>query len=166
MTHTIRPRSRRGIATAVTLGLGLVAGAPALANTEFLGGGYLVPRAGCEPFGWVGAHQVLVRMQPQGFEGNDRSETQLSLLLGTGTIAYRFNDPRAFRRDFEVTQAVYVWNGPWAPEDPAAGMYYNMNSSILSGPDATELTEYALVLTNFNEHEGCSVFLYANLHRR
>lgn len=154
------------LAMATILGFGLLTGAPLAANTEFLGGGYLVARSGCSDFGWTGVHQALVRMQPQGFEGNDRTETQLSLLLGTGTIAYRFNDPRAYRRDFEVTQAVYVWNGPWVPDEPLAGMYYNMNSSILRDLEATELTEYSLVLTNFNEHPGCSMYLFANLHRR
>ena len=73
-------------ATAAGLALSAVIAAaqPASALTEYLGGGSLVVSDSCAEYGWTGTHQTLIRIQPQGENGNPedsiREEYQLGFL--------------------------------------------------------------------------------------
>ena len=152
-------RLRRAGFAALAAGAALVA--PAAATTELLGGGFMVSRwGGCEEFGWSGTQQVIARMEPQGAPGNLRDETQLALLLSTGAIAIRFNNEGGYRHTQQVTQATYVWNGPWSPQDPTTSFSWDLYGDIPHQTD-TSFDELILNFDNFNEHPGCrmSVFL-------
>lgn len=138
---------------------------PAQANTEYLGGGYIVIERGCNAYGWSGTQQVMVRAQPQGLEGNDANQTQLALLLGTGTMAFRLNMNRGFRFTYTPTQAVYIWNGPYAPADPTMSFLFNPDSDWLLSGDQ-EIQRLNAIIYNFNEHPGCQARLFASLARR
>jgi len=59
----------------------IAAASPAAAITEYLGGGFLTVTDSCAEFGWTGTHQVLVRMAPQGMDGNSETETQIALFM-------------------------------------------------------------------------------------
>lgn len=144
---------------ALTLGA-----APASAMTEYLGGGFIEIRSGCEDFGWAGTHQVLIRMEPQGLDGNATDETQMSLLMNTGTIALRFNLDRGIRYSYTPTQAVYVWNGPNIPAEPTMSFAFGIDADWpLRGEYMIERLQVSI--NNFNEHEGCSAWLYGSLVR-
>lgn len=151
--------------TVAALGLALsLAATPALTATELLGGGVLVPEYGCEEFGWTGPQPVVARLAPQGAQGNPRNETQMALLLGTGTIAMRFNynggnpmgPPQA------ITSATYVWNGPWTPEQPTMQMSWHRYGLGLTRR-TTELQEWVVYFNNFNEHAGCRMMAVLSL---
>jgi len=162
-----RPRHPRGaLAAALIAALGTALGvaAPAGAVTEYLGGGFLVMGNGCARYGWTGTHQVMMRLEPQGVGGNPDTETQMSLLLGTGTIALRVNIDRGIRHVYSPSQAVYVWNGPYAPAQPGMTLSFGMNGTWVLGGGA-ELRRVQIRFGNFNEHDGCNAVLNATLVR-
>lgn len=163
ITRSTAPSRRRcgAAALAAFVGLGAV---PATAMTEFLGGGFLTPARGCESYGWTGTHQVLARMQPQGHPGNPEDETQIALLLATGTIAFRLNINRGFRHVYQMTQATYVWNGPWSPDAPTMQLTFHPASDF---PTRVwwEMPELVMRVENFNEHAGCTMWLYLSMIR-
>ncbi|PTX00710.1 hypothetical protein C8N33_10952 [Pararhodobacter aggregans] len=157
-------KSRARMAALTLLALGATSPA-AGAETEFLGGGFLVVRNdSCAEYGWTGTHQVLARLAPQGAPGNPDDQTQVALLLSTGTIAFRFNSVRNYRYTQVIDQATYVWNGPWSPEEPTMNFYYHYVGNIPS-PTDTALDNLVLVFNNFNEHPGCRVDAYLALRR-
>ncbi len=165
MMNPMSCRTLPSFAALAAVALGLGAATPASAMTEYLGGGYLYPaNDGCSAHGWTGTHQVLARMQPQGAAGNPRNETQLALLLGTGTIAVRMNLDHGIRWSYAPTQATYVWNGPWSPEDPTMRFLFSPDADFPIGNDQ-EYTRIVARVENFNEHEGCTMWMYLLLRR-
>ncbi len=157
-------RSRPTMLSAASLTLLLLGSAPLSAMTEMLGGGFMVGGGTCADFGWVGTQQVLARMEPQGAPGNPADETQMALLLSTGTIAIRFDNERAYRHTQAVDQATYVWNGPWSPEEPTMSFSWNLYGDI-PGTRDSELSELILDFDNFNEHPGCRMSVFLVLRR-
>ncbi|WP_127105274.1 hypothetical protein [Pararhodobacter zhoushanensis] len=156
----IENTTARRVAFAI-MAAGVALATPAAATTEMLGGGFMVSRwGGCEDYGWVGTQQVLARMEPQGAPGNLANESQLSLLLSTGTIAIRYNNEGGYRRNQEITQATYVWNGPWTPDEPSMTLSWDLYGEIPEARDSA-LDQLVINFQNFNEHPGCrmSVFL-------
>ena len=143
----------------------LGAATPALAGTELLGGGYLVSRnSACEQNGWGGVHQVLARFEPQGAWGNQPDISQMSLLFGTGTIAFTFNNNGRYRSTQVIESATYVWNGPYSPDEPTMSFSWYYYGDIPGRWDR-ELDQLILEFSNFNEHEGCEMIAYLSLHR-
>lgn len=142
----------------------LAASSPAMAITEYLGGGFITVSDSCAAYGWTGSHQVVVRLEPQGEAGNARHETQMALLMNTGSIAVRLNLDRGLRHEYTPTQAIYVWNGPHMPHEPTMRFAFNPNADwpLGAGPQIERLN---VTLHNFNEHEGCVGWLYASLVR-
>ncbi|WP_334192607.1 hypothetical protein [Pararhodobacter sp.] len=167
MTRAMARPGRRNWArlaglTLLALGCG---GGTALAETEFLGGGFLVVKYdSCAEYGWTGTHQVLARLAPQGAPGNPEDQTQIALLLSTGTIAFRYDNVRRYRYTQTIDEATYVWNGPWSPEEPTMNFYYHYVGNIPSADD-TAIDNLVLVFNNFNEHPGCQVDAYLALRR-
>lgn len=144
----------------------VAASGPVNATTELLGGGVLVPQSGCEQFGWNGPQPVVARLAPQGAPGNDPRETQLALLLGTGTIAmrYNYNGGNAMGPAQQLTSATYVWNGPWTPTRPTMTMGWHRYGSSIS-ERTTEIREWTVYFTNFNEHAGCRMMAVLTLRK-
>ncbi|MCB1406196.1 MAG: hypothetical protein KDK01_08010 [Rhodobacteraceae bacterium] len=142
----------------------LTMASPAAAVTEYLGGGFITVSDSCAAFGWTGTHQVNVRLEPQGQIGNSPNETQIAMLLNTGTIAVRLNMNRGVRQVYTPLQAVYVWNGPYMPQEPTMRFAFDPNADwpLTGGP---EIERLHVTLENFNEHEGCVGWLYATLVR-
>ena len=143
----------------------MLAASPALTATELLGGGILVPQGtGCTEFGWTGPQPVVARLAPQGAPGNPARETQMALLLGTGTIAMRFNynggNPMAAPQ--AITSATYVWNGPWTPEEPSMTLSWH-RYGIGFTRRTTEMQEWVIYFQNFNEHQGCQMMAVLSL---
>jgi len=132
--------------------------------TEYLGGGFIQVREGCEDFGWSGTHQVMIRMQPQGMQGNPEDETQMALIMGTGTIAVRLDIDRGVRRSYVPTEATYIWNGPYSPEEPTMSFSFDPDGSWLLNETAS-MDRFHAIVENFNEHEGCRVELFGSLYR-
>lgn len=132
---------------------------PLGATTELLGGGFLVGNARCADYGWRGTQQVLARMEPQGAPGNMANETQMALLLATGTISFRFDNKRRYRYTQQLGSATYVWNGPWTPETPSMTFSWNLYGDI-PGPSSDTLPELIVDFDNFNEHPGCRMSAY------
>jgi hypothetical protein len=167
MARAMARRGWRGASAAAAVAMiGIGASAmPAMAETEFVGGGFLVVKYNsCAEYGWTGTHQVLARMAPQGAPGNPANETQIALLLATGTIAFRYDSVRSYRYTQTIDQATYVWNGPWTPEEPTMNFYYDLYGDIPAAND-TELDNLILHFSNFNEHPGCQVDAYLSLSR-
>lgn len=135
---------------------------PALATTEYIGGGYITVDDNCAQFGWTGTQQVMVRLEPQGLRGNVANETQMALFLNTGTIALRLNLDRGIRYSYTPTQAVYIWNGPYAPAAPTMTLSFGIDADWPL-QDLTLMDRLQVRISNFNEHEGCSAWLYASL---
>lgn len=146
------------------LGLSLVGVSPALAITEYLGGGFISVDRNCATFGWTGTHQVLLRLEPQGESGNAANETQMAILMNTGTIALRMNLNRGFRHTYSMDQAVYVWNGPHSPNEPTMQFTFNPDSDFPTGA-GYEIERLNIRVYNFNEHAGCTARLYGSLVR-
>ncbi len=161
--QTPRKPQFHALAGAVTA-VSLLGGSPALAITEYLGGGFITVSDSCAEYGWTGTHQVLVRMEPQGMRDNAEDETQIALLMNTGTIAMRVNLDRGVRHVYNLTQAVYVWNGPFAPDEPTMKITFNPNADwpLSAG---WQINRLAATIDNFNEHEGCVAWLRASLVR-
>ncbi|MCB1389340.1 MAG: hypothetical protein KDK12_09430 [Rhodobacteraceae bacterium] len=150
---------------ALSLAAAAVCATPAGAETELVGGGFLIVKYdSCSDYGWTGTHQVLARMAPQGAPGNPRNETQIALLLATGTIAFRYDSVRSYRYTQTIDTATYVWNGPWTPDAPTMNFYYDLYGEI-PGPSDVALDELILHFNNFNEHPGCQVDAYLSLRR-
>ena len=148
----------------VALTASLFAATPALAITEYLGGGFVTVSDSCAEFGWSGTHQVLMRIEPQGMAGNASDETQISLMMNTGTIAMRVNLNRGVRHVYDLTQAIYIWNGPFVPEEPTMKITFNRDADW--PPSARwQMERVAAIIDNFNEHEGCVARLHASLVR-
>lgn len=139
-------------------------GAQAQTFTEFLGGGYLTLGSGCARYGWSGIHQVLARAQPQGHPGNPDDESQLALYFATGTIAMRY-DLEYSRRFVPVDSATYVWNGPWTPDAPTMQIAYDAYYGDWLMEDSDDLISVNILLSNFNEHRGCSAEMRLALGR-
>lgn len=165
VTPSRRALLARSLASGATA-LALWGGATAAhAGTELVGGGFLVVEYdSCTDYGWTGTHQVLARMAPQGAPGNPEDETQIALLLATGTIAFRFESVRNYRYTQEIDTATYVWNGPWTVPEPSMNFYYDLYGDM-PGTDDEALDELILHFYNFNEHPGCRVTAYLSLHR-
>lgn len=137
---------------------------PTGATTELLGGGFLVGHGTCAEYGWVGTQQVLARMEPQGAPGNLANETQMSLMLSTGTIAFRFNNHGSYRYTEHLLSATYVWNGPWTPDAPTMNFSWNYYGNIPGTRDVA-LDKLIIDFENFNEHPGCRMSAYLVMHR-
>lgn len=159
----VSPKPQRRVAPfGFALAACLMAATPVAATTEYLGGGFLRMDAGCAQYGWTGTHQMLVRLEPQGVGDNAEDVTQLAMLFGTGTIAVRLNIDRGIRASYTPTQATYVWNGPYTPEEPTMTFAFGLNGEwILSGDD--EIRRLYANIDNFNEHEGCTARFHATL---
>ena len=137
-----------------------------LAITEYLGGGFLRPvlaTEACEKHGWHGVHQLVARMQPQGARGNPDHESQLSLLMATGTIALRYNLDRGIKATYTPSVAAIIWNGPYVPEKPAMRLEWYGGTWPVG--DDRDFPQVRLRIENFNEHEGCTVDVSLFLHR-
>lgn len=159
----IAPRRAAGL----LIGFAVLAPLPAGAITEFMGGGFLAPvdwtAEACASHGWTGVHQLIARLQPQGGRGNLRDESQLSLMLATGTVAMRYNLDRGIRATYRPTQSVHIWNGPWVPETPTMGLsWFGGDWPVGNAP---EFPNIRLRIENWNEHEGCTVEVSLFLRR-
>lgn len=146
----------------------LMSATPALAVTEYMGGGFLELSDECAQHGWNDRQQVLMRVEPQGLRGNSRAETQVALFFATGTIAFRFDLRNAssnggFRADYEIHQATYVWNGPYSPEEPTMRMFVGYRQGIDFDANDRGAGFEIFNLENFNEHQGCTATFYVAL---
>lgn len=155
---------RTGLAAALAFGL---SASGAAAATELMGGGVLVPEGtSCDSYGWSGAQPFVARLEPQGAPGNPAGETQMALLLGTGSIAMRFhyNGGNPMGPPQTITSATYVWNGPWTPADPTMTIGWHPYGRQLTA-QTTEMREWVLYLNNFNEHSGCRMMAVMSLRK-
>ena len=160
-----KARWRASFPVWASLALGAGAATPAIGMTELLGGGYLVAQNNiCAQYGWAGTHQVLARPQPQGAPGNERNVSQMSLLFGTGTVSFTFNNNGRYRSTQVIDTAAYVWNGPVMPADPTMSFSWYYYGDIPGRWDQ-ELDQLIMEFSNFNEHEGCDMIAYLSLHR-
>ncbi|GAB4275286.1 MAG: hypothetical protein Kow0013_29370 [Pararhodobacter sp.] len=75
----------------LALGTGLAA-SPAMASSEWRGGGFLTDFVGCEGTGWSGVTSVIVRLRPSGLPGNSDTLTSLAFNVGTGHQVLVFDD--------------------------------------------------------------------------
>lgn len=157
------PRCAAGI-----LATCLAVSAPAQAQgiTEYLGGGFLTPMhgtTGCADYGWNGVHQLVARLQPQGARGNPDDDSQLSLMLATGTIALRYNLDRGIKASYTPSLAAIIWNGPYVPAKPEMRLeWYGGTWPVGNMP---EFPQVRLRVENFNEHIGCTVDISLFLRR-
>lgn len=151
---------------AAMLALAMASGA-ASAVTELLGGGVLVPEGSeCASHGWRGPQPVVARLELQGAPGNSTTESQLALLLGTGTIAMRFdyNGGNPMGPAQTLRSATYVWNGPWTPERPSMTIGWHRYGASMSA-STTYDHEWVLYFNNFNEHAGCRMMAVLSLRK-
>jgi len=153
-----------GILAAIALSASVIGATPAAAFTEYLGGGFVVVSDSCNEFGWSGTHQVLVRMEPQGMPGNADEETQIAILLNTGTVAMRLNIDSGRNATYPMLAATYVWNGPWSPEEPTMQIRFDPDAQwpLTAG---SLMDRFSVTIDNFNEHLGCVAWLNASLAR-
>lgn len=134
--------------------------------TEYLGGGYMTLSDECADHGWSGTQQVLVRMQPQGMLGNDENETQMAFFFPTGVISFRFDHTQETMNDgAPITQATYVWNGPYSPAEPTMTIAYRSRYGDYIPNGGAQLHSVFLTIGNFNEHRGCSATMRVSLGR-
>lgn len=67
------------------------AAAPAAAQTEFTGGGFLSGwNAACAGSGWGGVVQVTARVRPGGLPGNLPNHTTVNLFFDSATMHFRY----------------------------------------------------------------------------
>ncbi|MCB1388271.1 MAG: hypothetical protein KDK12_03840 [Rhodobacteraceae bacterium] len=64
---------------------------PALAATEYRGGGFLTDFANCGTSGWAGSERILFIYAPAGLEGNSDTENRMTILAYSGAINYTFS---------------------------------------------------------------------------
>lgn len=127
------------------------------AITEYFGGGYMTFNRQCAASGWGGTHQIMVRMQPQGMPGNPRAESQMALYFTTGTIAIRYNHAtERMNSGARITQATYVWNGPFVPQRPIMTISYRSRYGDYIPRGGPNLSSVFLTFANFNETRGCT----------
>jgi len=133
---------------------------------EFLGGGYIGFSPECAAHGWGGTHQVMVRMQPQGFGGNPSDESQLAIYFATGTIAMRYDTSEYLSQyTHGIDQAVYVWNGPWIPDNAIMNIsFYSRYGERFNDGD-TKVHSHYIRLQNFNEFPRCAATLRVSVGR-
>ncbi|WP_323035482.1 hypothetical protein [Pararhodobacter sp.] len=157
------PRTGVGLMVGSMIAVGLACTAsPTMARTEYLGGGFITVDDVCAQYGWTGTHQVMLRMEPQGLPDNAENETQMAILMNTGTIALRLNLDHGIRYSYTPTQAVYIWNGPYAPASPTMTLSFGIDADWpLRGDYMIERLQVRIY--NFNEHPGCSAWLYGSL---
>lgn len=144
------------------LAVGAAMASPAMAATEYFGGGYMVADSpACSTIGWTGIHQVMARWAPQGAVGNRADQTRLTLLLPTGAITVGYNTASQTRMYQPLaTQPAYVWNDAWMPTNP------RMQVTIgTSGSASDAQTDVIVRFSNFSEQEGCTVQVVLALHR-
>jgi hypothetical protein len=151
-------------AAGLALSAVIAAAQPASALTEYLGGGSLVVSDSCAEYGWTGTHQTLIRIQPQGENGNPEDDTQIALMMNTGTMALRVNLDHGIRHEYSLTQAVYIWNGPYSPDEPSMTVAFHLNADWPLRAGA-EIERFNMILFDFNEHEGCVARLRGSLAR-
>lgn len=133
---------------------------------EFLGGGYMGFSEECAAHGWSGTQQIMVRMQPQGFGGNDADESQLAIYFPTGTIAVKYDiTAHATQYSHALTEAVYVWNGPWSPENPRMSISFYTRYGEGFNQGDTSVHRHYISLANFNEIRNCSAVMRVSVGR-
>lgn len=76
---------------ALALAVGGLLAPPALAQTEFRGGGFVADfSAPCAAEGWAGASQIVARHRPAGAPGNAGQTHLLSLFFDSYTLHFAF----------------------------------------------------------------------------
>lgn len=140
--------------------------APQMQITEYLGGGYLTFSETCADHGWSGVHQIMIRTQPQGMRGNPDDETQMAVFFSTGVMSFRFDiELETMGQAAPLNQAVYVWNGPYSPEEPTMAISYRTRYGDYIPSGGAHLESVFMTLSNFNEHRGCTATMRVSLGR-
>jgi hypothetical protein len=161
MRHPPLPSARKTIALTCLLGAS-VGALPALAWTEFTGGGYVTGFSEeCGSGGWQGTNRILARMAPAGLQFNHVEWTLLSFFHGS--YAQNFVLPANIGDSFVTVDFAGIGFGLHHPA-PVTRVRF------LTALSDTPTQESGLVtlfgeFENFNDHIGCTAQFGVTMHR-
>lgn len=143
---------RNGFRSAIASGAVALAlaGAPAMATTEYVGGGFLTDFSqACSP-NWPagGTVQVTTRVRPSGMPGNDQQRTTLNIFTGNLTMHF-----------FWPEQNDWVW--ATATRFAAIGNTFTMNPTPMPRLRALP-TPAGTTLSADGENAGHGIFQIEN----
>lgn len=147
-------------AAALTLG---AFAAPAMAQAEFHGGGFLSNfSSACAADGWSGVQQVVVRLRPAN-EGGNPNQNVANLFMDSYTLHYRFPavNPNTW---VDVTEATSIGGSFSTQTSPRPRI------RVLPVPSNTTFNanerQVIAEIDNFSYLANCSVRVNLWLHRR
>jgi len=150
----------------VAVAAGLLA-APASAQTEYQGGGYLSNwTAACAPDNWSGVVEVIARMRPAGQPGNSATQNILNLFMDQYTLHFRYNDaPENISQTAAAFASIGGGYGPASDPMPRVRRLATPPGTV-PGNDEGHALHYFAEIENFSHLAGCRVRVNLWLHRR
>ena len=152
----------RLLVVATGLTVSAVAAVPAIAATEFQGGGFVTNFTGCDAQGWSGVVRVVSRMQPAGLPENDPTITHLSIVYGTGIHIIDFAGPPSL--DWAPVEMWSTWTSvtDYLDGEVAARM---LPGSTLSIDNSTQQIVLNAEINGFGGNPGCSALVVVVLNK-
>ncbi|MCC0081593.1 MAG: hypothetical protein H6899_16950 [Rhodobacter sp.] len=146
--------------------IALTAVSPAMARTEFRGGGVIGSYSGCEANGFPAnsGNTVVGRYTPGGLPGNSATEDMLSLSYNTYAFHFRFPAGWSYGTPVTVTWIATIGGGggAWVPNN-------TVTLTFLAPPpfaEADSTDRYLnFLITNLDDLAGCSAVASVFMHQ-